>query len=305
MGMETKFIWLNGEMVEYEKANVHVLTAALHYGAALFEGMRAYRTEKGSAIFRLRDHADRLIESAEILGFRDLPFTVESVAQAARETIRANGLEECYIRPLIYLDGGAWSLNLDAGKPALMVAVWEWPSYLGEEALASGVRANVSSFIRHHPNVMMTKSKVAGNYVNSILAKTESQRLGFQEAIMLDPEGYVAECTGENLFMVKRGKIVTPSTAPILEGITRHTLFVLAADLGYEMIEQPITRDQLYAADEVFVCGTAAEVAGLSEIDFRRIGEGKVGPVTRALQNAYQDAVHGRLPRHESWCEPL
>ncbi|PWB76368.1 MAG: branched chain amino acid aminotransferase [Anaerolineales bacterium] len=301
MGIESKFIWMDGELVEYDRANIHFLTGALHYGAAVFEGIRAYKTDKGPAIFRLPEHAERLIESAEIFGFRDLPFTVETVMSAIVDTVKVNGFAECYIRPLIYFNTGTTTLNLDAGKASLGIAVWEWKNYLGEDALANGVRANVSSFTRHHPNVMMTKSKVSGNYVNSILAKTESVRLGFEEAIMLDPEGYVAECTGENLFLVRGGKIITPSTAPILEGITRHSIFVIADDLGYEVLEQPISRDQLYIADEVFVCGTAAEVVALNEIDFRKIGGGGTGPVTKAVQRVYQDAVHGRNGKYEGW----
>ena len=303
MGMESKYIWKDGELVEFEKATVHMLTAAMHYGAAVFEGIRAYKTERGPAVFRLREHVARLIESAEIFGFRDLPYTVDSISQAIKETVRANGFEECYIRPLLYLTGGAWNLNVDAGKPALMIAVWQWSNYLGEEALAKGIRANISSYTRHHPNVSMTKAKIAGNYVNSILAKTESMRLGFEEAIMLDPQGYIAECTGENLFMVRRGKIITPSTAPVLEGITRHTIHTIAKDLGYDVLEQPIARDQLYIADEVFVCGTAAECIGLSEIDFRKIGDGTTGPVTRAIQNVYHDLIRGKVAKYEKWCD--
>ncbi len=303
MGMESKYIWKDGELVEFEQATVHMLTAALHYGAAVFEGIRAYKTDKGPAVFRLREHAARLLESAEVFGFRELPYTVDTVAQAIKETVRANGFEECYIRPLLYLTGGAWNLNVDAGKPALMIAVWEWKNYLGEEALAKGIRANISSYTRHHPNISMTKAKIAGNYVNSILAKTESVRLGFEEAIMLDPQGYIAECTGENLFMVRRGKLVTPSTAPVLEGITRHTIHTIAKDLGYDVLEQPISRDQLYIADEVFVCGTAAECIGLSEIDFRKIGDGMTGPVTREIQKVYHDAIRGKVPEYEAWCD--
>lgn len=303
MGMESKYIWKDGELVEFEKANVHMLTAALHYGAAVFEGIRAYSTEKGPAVFRLREHAARLLESAEIFGFRDLPYTVDSVTRAIKDTVKANGFDECYIRPLLYLTGGAWNLNVDAGKPALMIAVWEWSNYLGEEALAKGIRANISSYTRHHPNVSMTKAKIAGNYVNSILAKTESVRMGFEEAIMLDPQGYIAECTGENLFVVRRGKLITPSTAPVLEGITRHTIHTIAKDLGYDVLEQPISRDQLYIADEVFVCGTAAECIGLSEIDFRKIGDGKTGPVTRAIQNVYHDLIRGKVAKYEAWCD--
>ena len=303
MGMESKYIWKNGELVEFEKATVHMLTAALHYGAAVFEGIRAYQTDKGPAVFRLREHAERLIESAEIFGFRNLPYTGDDITQAVKETVKANGFSECYIRPLLYLTGGAWNLNIDAGRPEVMIAVWEWKNYLGEEALAKGIRANISSYTRHHPNVAMTKAKIAGNYVNSILAKTESERLGFQEAIMLDPQGYVGECTGENLFMVRKGKIYTPSTAPVLEGITRHSIYTIANDLGYEVTEAPISRDQLYNADEVFVCGTAAECIGLSEIDFRKIGDGTTGPVTRAIQNVYHDSIRGKVAKYEGWCE--
>ena len=303
MGMESKFVWMNGGLVPYEEATIHVLTPALHYGAALFEGIRAYGTDKGPAVFRLREHMERLLDSAYVFGFRELPYTVDDVVTAVKDTVRANGFNDCYIRPLIYLDGGGWNLNVDGGKPSLSIAVWEWANYLGDEALARGIRANISSFTRHHPNVMMTKAKVSGNYANSFLAKTESVRLGFDEAIMLDPQGYIAECTGENLFIVRRGKIITPSTAPVLEGITRHTVHTIAKDLGYDVLEQPISRDQLYIAEEVFVCGTAAEVIGLSEIDFRKIGDGKSGKITREIQNVYHDAIRGRVEKYEEWCD--
>lgn len=303
MGMESKYIWMDGELVDFEKATVHILNPAMHYGAAVFEGIRAYNTPKGPAVFRLREHVERLIDSAQVFGVRKFAFTVDDIVRAVKETVLANGFTDCYIRPLLYLKGGAWNLNVDAGQPALMIAVWQWSNYLGEEALAKGIRANVSSYTRHHPNVSMTKAKIAGNYVNSFLAKTESERLGFQEAIMLDPQGYVAECTGENLFMVRRGKLVTPATAPVLEGITRHTIHTIAKDLGYDVLEQPISRDQLYIAEEVFVCGTAAECIGLSEIDFRVIGDGKTGPITRAIQNVYHDLIRGKVAKYEEWCD--
>ena len=303
MGMESKFVWMNGELVPFEKATIHFLTPALHYGAAVFEGIRAYNTDKGPAVFRLMDHAERLLDSARVFGFRNLPWTTAQVSEAIKQTVKANGFKDCYIRPVIYLDGGGWNLNVDNGKPSLAIAVWEWGNYLGEDALAKGIRANISSFTRHHPNVLMTKAKIAGNYANSFLAKTESERLGFQEAIMLDPQGYVAECTGENLFLVRHGKIVTPVTAPVLEGVTRHSIHTIAKDMGYRILEQPISRDQLYLADEVFVCGTAAEVIGLSEIDFRTIGEGKTGPVTRQIQKVYHDAIRGRVHQYQAWCE--
>ena len=303
MGMESKYVWMDGELLDFDKATVHILTPALHYGAAVFEGIRAYNTAKGPAVFRLTEHADRLLDSARVFGVREFPFTVEDIVKGVKDTVRANGFTDCYIRPLLYIKGGAWNLNVDAGKPALAIAVWQWSNYLGDEALAKGIRANISSFTRHHPNVSMTKAKIAGNYVNSFLAKTESERLGFQEAIMLDPQGYVGECTGENIFVVRRGKIITPSTAPVLEGITRHTIFTIAKELGYEVLEQPISRDQLYIADEVFVCGTAAECIGLSEIDFRTVGDGRTGPITRAIQNVYHDAIRGKVEKYESWCE--
>jgi branched-chain amino acid aminotransferase len=303
MGMESKFVWMDGELVPFEKATIHVLTPALHYGAAVFEGIRAYNTEKGPAVFRLRDHAERLIESAEVFGFRDLPFTVDQVVKGVKDTVRANGFKDCYIRPLLYLTGGGWNLNVDSGKASLAIATWEWGNYLGEDALAKGIRANISSYTRHHVNVSMTKAKVSGNYANSFLAKTESVRLGFEEAIMLDPSGYVAECTGENIFIVRRGKIYTPASAPVLEGITRHSIHTIAGDLGYRIKERPISRDQLYTADEVFVVGTAAECIGLNEVDFRKIGDGKTGVVTRAIQNVYHDAIRGKVAKYEAWCE--
>ena len=303
MAMESKYIWMNGEMVPFEKATLHFLTPALHYGAAVFEGIRAYNTAKGPAVFRLREHVERLFDSARVFGFRELPWTVDQICGAVKQTVKVNEFKDCYVRPLLYLDGGGWNLNIDNGKPSLAIAVWEWANYLGEEALAKGIRANVSSFTRHHPNVMMTKAKVTGNYANSFLAKTESERLGFNEAILLDPQGYVAECTGENLFVVRDGKVITPSTAPVLEGITRNSIFTIATDLGYEVIEQPISRDQLYIADEVFVCGTAAECIGLSEIDFRKIGDGKTGPITRAIQKVYHEAIRGKVAKYENWCD--
>ena len=303
MGMQSKYIWMNGEMVEYEKATFHFLTPVAHYGLGVFEGIRCYSTDEGPAVFRLREHVDRLFDSAKVLGFRSLPYSTEELMVAIKQTVLVNGFQECYIRPLVYLKDGGWNLNVDGGKPGIGIAVWEWTNYLGDEALVNGVRANISSFTRHHPNVMLTKAKITGNYANSTLAKTESVRLGFDEAIMLDPQGYVAECTGENIFIVRDGKSVTPSTMAILEGITRDSLIVLARDLGFEVVEAQISRDQLYLADEVFVSGTAAECIGLREIDFRVIGDGKTGPVTQALQKAFHATVHGNHPRSAEWLD--
>ena len=303
MSMKSKYLWMNGELVEFEKATLHFLTPVAHYGAGVFEGIRCYATDRGPAIFRLREHIERLFDSALVFGFRSLPFTTEQLVGAVKETVKANGFTECYIRPLMYLTDGGWNLNVDTGKAGVGIAVWEWNNYLGEEAQEKGVRANISSFTRHHPNVMLTKAKISGNYVNSILAKTESVRLGFDEAILLDPQGYVAECTGENIFVVRNGLIYTPPIMAILEGITRDSLIKLASDLGYSVVEQAISRDQLYVADEVFVSGTAAECIGLREIDFRLIGTGKTGPVTKALQRAYHAAIHGDHPRSMEWLD--
>jgi branched-chain amino acid aminotransferase len=301
----SRYIWMNGKMVRYEDATIHFMTPALHYGIGVFEGIRCYSTPAGPAIFRLKEHMRRLCDSARVLGFRDPPFTVEQLTEATKEVVAANGFHECYIRPLIYLAEGGWNLTLDTGVPHAAIAVWKWEAYLGEDALERGVRANVSSFTRHHSNVMMTKAKISGNYANSVLARTESLRLGFEEAIMLDPQGYVAECTGENIFLVRRGALYTPPSAAILEGITRDSLMVLAGGLGLRVIEQPISRDQLYIADEVFVCGTAAEVIALREIDGRTIGSGKAGPVTRMLQHEYANAIHGRHQLSPAWLDPV
>jgi len=301
MGNESKYIWMDGELVDFQKATVPFLTSALHYGTAVFEGIRCYNTAKGPAVFRLKEHMERLINSARILGFRDLPYTADQLVKATCETIAANGFGDCYIRPLIYSGGPVLSLNLDATQAKVGIATWDMGAYLGKEALENGIRAHVSSFTRHHPNVTMTKAKISGNYANSLLAKTESVRLGFDEAILLDPQGYVAECSGENLFLVRSGKIYTSHTASVLEGITRDSLFVLCNDLGYEIIEQPVSRDQLYISDELFVCGTAAEVVAIREVDFRAIGTGKMGSVTKKIQTAFHETIRGKGSRATEW----
>ncbi len=303
MSTESQYVWMDGKLVEFEKATVHFLNRTLHYGIGVFEGIRSYQTQNGPAVFRLKEHVERLFDSARVLGFRSLPFDEGEVCAAIKETIAANGFSECYIRPLFHLSSDSMGLNLDNGSVHLGIAVWEWGAYLGEEALEKGVRANVSSFTRHHLNATMTKAKITGNYPNSVMAKTESLRLGFDEAIMLDSQGYVAECTGENLFLVRNGRIITPPMAPVLEGITRDAVIQLANDLHIDVVEQPVSRDQLYIADEAFVCGTAAEVIAIREIDFRTIGAGKMGPVTRRVQHAYQDVIHGRHPLSESWLD--
>ncbi|MCE1252147.1 MAG: branched-chain amino acid transaminase [Anaerolineae bacterium] len=299
MGVE-QYIWMDGKLVEESKASMPFLNGAAHYGAAVFEGIRCYDTERGPAVFRLREHMERLVDSAVVFGFRSLPYSVDELCQATIDTVNANGLKECYIRPLIYAVNNM-GLNLDAYKAAVGIAAWEWGAYLGAEARMAGVRANVSSFTRHHVNVTMTKAKVAGNYSNSMMAKTESVRLGFDEAIMLDPQGYVAECTGENLFLVRDGKLITSPTAPVLEGITRSSVIALAKDAGIEVLELPISRDQLYIADELFVCGSAAEVIAIREVDFRTIGAGKMGPVTQKIQQIYDAAIHGKHALSKGW----
>jgi branched-chain amino acid aminotransferase len=304
MAMESRFTWLNGELIPSEKANVPFLTAALHYGIAAFEGIRCYATPAGPAVFRLPEHAQRLVGSSRTFGF-ELKWSAEEIARACVETVAANGFRECYIRPLVYVSQGGFNLSLVGAGVSLGIAVWEWNAYLGQAALDNGVRANVSSFTRHHPNVMMTKAKISGNYANSVLARTESMKLGFDEAIMLDPAGYVAECTGENLFLVRNGQIVTPQKGAILEGITRDSIVTIAHDLGYEITETVISRDQLYMADELFVCGTAAEVIALREVDFRTIGAGTMGPITRKIQQAYHAAVRGEKPAYARWLTPV
>jgi branched-chain amino acid aminotransferase len=303
MGTQSKYIWMDGKLTDYDKATVPFLNNALHYGVGVFEGIRCYSTDNGSAVYRLTDHMERLCNSAKILGFKKLPYTVEELVAATKETVNANGLKSCYIRPLIYYSGPAGSLNIDDGEAKVGIAMWEWNAYLGEEAIEKGIRANISSFTRHHPNVMMTKSKATGNYTNSVMAKTESTRLGFDEAIMLDPQGYVAECTGENLFVIRKNKIYTPGLATVLEGITRDSLITLAADLGYTVKDVLIGRDQLYIADEVFVCGTAAELIAVTEIDFRAIGTGKMGPITRKLQQEFHAVINGKHARSKDWLE--
>jgi len=297
------YTWLDGQLVKNEQAMVPFMTSALHYGLGVFEGIRCYATPRGPAIFRLKDHIRRLLESAKILGFRTLPFTQEQLEEACREVVRANQFESCYIRPLIFFDSQVKNLNLDVGWARVGIAAWYWGSYLGEEALEKGARMNISSFTRLHPNIMMTKAKITGNYANSVLAKTESARLGFDEAIMLDPQGYVAECTGENLFIVRRGVIYTPGTWAVLEGITREAIIILARDLGYEVQEAQISRDHLYVADECFVSGTAAEIVPVTEIDHRVIGNGRRGPVTYRLMQAFHAVVRGEDERYQHWLD--
>jgi branched-chain amino acid aminotransferase len=301
--MKSDTIWMDGEFIPYDEAKVHFLSPTLHYGLGIFEGIRCYETPRGPAVFRLDEHLKRFLDSTLVFGILDFPYTHGELRHAVHKTILLNGFTECYIRPLVYLEEGSLGLNLDASRPVVGIATWEWGAFLGEEAKETGVKMMVSSFTRLHPNVNMTKAKITGNYVNSVMAKTLAVRAGFDEAIMLDPEGLVSECTGENLFLVRDGVIFTPPRTTILEGITRDTVITLAEDLGFQVKEEPVTRDQLYIADEVFVCGTAAEVVAVTGIDYRTIGKGGMGPVTRKLQSTYFNTVRGEGERSEEWLD--
>ena len=301
--MKSDFIWMDGELVPYDQAKVHVVTTpTLHYGMGVFEGIRCYDTANGPAVFRLREHLQRFLDSIHILGIRDLPFTVEDLRQGVFQVLRANGFRECYIRPLMFLDGPL-GMNMDLSRPRVAIACWEWGPYLGDAAIEKGVHMMVASFVRPHPNNNMTKSKVGGNYVNSLLVKTLALRSGYDEAVILDTNGFVAECTGENIFIARHGVLYTPPVATVLEGITRDSVLTLAVDLGIPCEQCQITRDQLYIADEVFITGTAAELVGARMIDFRQIGDGKVGPLTRRLYQIYRQAVHGEHKRSAEWLD--
>ena len=297
-------VWMNGSLVAFDEARVGILTHSLHYGLGVFEGIRAYEGPSGGAVFRLREHVERLLRSAHIMEL-EVPYGRDVLEGAVLETLRANGMNEGYIRPLVWLGEGAMGL-LPADNPVeVAIAVWPWGAYLGDEGLERGIRAKVSSYTRHHPNIFMTQSKTCGNYVNSILAKREVTRLGYDEAIMLDPDGKVAEASGENVFMVRGGVLKTPPLGSVLDGITRDAVLRIARDEGVEVVEQSFTRDELYVADEAFLTGTAAELTPIREVDDRAIGEGRRGPLTEKLQSIYFDAVRGRCDRYRSWLTEL
>ena len=293
-------IWMDGKFLAWKDATVHVLTHSLHYGLAAFEGIRCYKGKTGSAIFRLPEHVDRLFDSAHI-GMMSMPYDKKQITEAIIETVRINRLEACYIRPLVYIGYGAMGVHPGDNPIRVAVAVWKWGAYLGDEALAKGMRACISSFTRHHVNVSMTRGKISGYYVNSILAKQQAKADGYDEAILLDPEGYVAEGTGENVFIVRRGVLKTTPLTSVLEGITRNSVMELARERNITVVEERFTRDEMYIADEVFVTGTAAELTPVREIDKRQIGAGSPGPITLALQNAFFSIVRGEDPAHESW----
>ena len=297
----TPKIWMNRKLVDWDKAQVHVLTHTLHYGTGVFEGIRAYETYKGPAIFRLTDHIKRLYNSAHILGM-DMPYSVEEIVQATKDTVLSTGLPSCYIRPIAYYGYGEMGLNTLPCKVDIAIACWPWGAYLGDDAVEKGVRMKISSWTRHDHNTMPPAAKTVGNYVNSSLAKVEALKAGYDEAIMLAPNGLVAECTGENIFCVRNGIILTPPlSAGALEGITQNSVTTIARDLGYDIRVDNIARSDLYVAEEIFVCGTAAEVGSVSSVDERKVP--CPGPMTRAIAQTYAKAVRGQDPRYAGWCE--
>jgi branched-chain amino acid aminotransferase len=297
---KTEKIWMDGKFVAWDDAKVHVLTHALHYGLGVFEGIRCYKTENGSAIFRLREHVDRLFSSAHIFMMK-VPFSKEEITSAIIETVKVNKMEECYIRPLIYIGYGAMGLFPKENPVNVSIAVWPWGAYLGDEGLEKGIRVKVSSFTRHHVNVDMTRGKVCGYYVNSQLAKNEAISCGFDEALLLDTEGYVSEASGENIFIVRHGELKTTPLTSILEGITRDCVIRIAGDNGIAVREERFTRDEVYIADETFLTGTAAEVTPVREVDGRTIGNGKRGSITGKLQSIFFDIVKGKNKKYDSW----
>ena len=293
-------IWLDGEMVPWREAKTHVLTHTLHYGMGVFEGVRAYHAEKGTAIFRLQDHTDRLFRSAHILRM-NMPYDKDTINQACLDVVKQNNLDSAYLRPMCFYGSEGMGLRADNLKTHVMVAAWEWGAYMGQEALDNGIRVRTSSYTRHHVNITMCKAKANGNYMNSMLALQEALECGYDEALLLDVEGFVAEGSGENIFIIRNGVIYTPDLTSALEGITRETIMHLAAEIGVEVKEKRITRDEVYVADEAFFCGTAAEVTPIRELDGRVIGSGSRGPISEKLQTMYFDQVHGRRTDKPEW----
>ena len=297
----TPKIWMNGKLVDWDKAQVHVLTHTLHYGTGVFEGIRAYETDKGPAVFRLTEHMQRLINSAKILGM-PMPYSLAELVQGVKDTVASTGLPSCYIRPIAYYGYGEMGLNTLPCSVDVAIACWPWGAYLGDDAVEKGVRMKISSWTRHDHNTMPPAAKTVGNYVNSSLAKVEALKAGYDEAIMLAPNGLVAECTGENIFVVRNGVIITPPTsAGALEGITQKSVMTIARDLGYDIRVDNLARSDLYIADEIFACGTAAEVGSVRSVDERPIP--CPGPITKAIASTYAKAVRGQLPQYAHWCE--
>jgi branched-chain amino acid aminotransferase len=298
-------IWMDGKLVPWDEAKVHVLTHTLHYGLGAFEGIRCYRCQdEKSAIFRLKEHIDRFFDSAQIGDLR-IPFSKKEISEACKETLRANQLKEGYIRPLVFIGEGAMGVYPGENPIRVAIITWSWGTYLGEGALEKGIRIKVSSYTRHHVNVMMTKAKICGNYVNSVLAKREVVKMGYDEALMLDTEGYVSEASGENIFMVKNGRLKTTPLTSILPGITRDSIMQIARAKGMPLVEERFTRDELYTAHEAFLTGTAAEITPIREVDDRTIGEGKPGPVTKQIQAAFFDVVKGKNLEYRDWLDYL
>ena len=301
----TEKIWMDGEFVDWADATVHVLTHTMHYGSGVFEGIRAYPTQRGVAVFRLRDHMERLLVSAGVF-LIDVPYTVDELVDATRELVRVNGLDDgCYIRPLVYLGYGEMGLNPMPCPVNVSIAAWPWGTYLGDDGVANGVSTKISSWRRHDPNAVPTAAKGTGMYVNSSLAKVEAIKAGYDEAILLGPDGNVSECTGENIFIVRRGRLITPpsSDSGALEGITQQSVETIARDLGYAVVYEPIIRTDLYTADEAFLTGTAAEVVPIRAVDDRPVGTGKPGPITQKLQQTYFATVRGEVDQYKDWLD--
>ncbi len=297
----TPKIWMNGELVDWDAAQTHVLTHTLHYGMGVFEGIRAYETDRGPAVFRLTEHIERLHRSAAIL-MMDLPYSVDELVQATKDTVRSTGLPGCYIRPIAYYGYGEMGLNTLPCKVDVAIACWPWGAYLGDDAVTKGVRMKISSWVRHNHNTMPPAAKTTGNYVNSSLAKVEALKAGYDEAIMLNPQGLVSECTGENIFVSRHGRLITPPLfAGALEGITQDTVATIARDLGFEVVEGELARSDLYIADEMFVCGTAAEVSAVNSVDDRPLP--CPGPMTSAIAAEYAKTVRGQVDKYKDWCE--
>jgi branched-chain amino acid aminotransferase len=298
-------IWMDGQLVEWRDAKIHVLTHTLHYGCGVFEGLRAYNTAQGTAIFRLHEHTERLFNSAKILRIK-VPFSVDEVAQAHCTVVRENKLESGYLRPLVWLGAEKLGISPIGNKVHIMVAAWQWGAYLGEDGLKRGIRVKTSSYTRHHVNVTMTQAKAVSNYTNSILANMEATQDGYDEALLLDASGFVSEGAGENLFVIKNGVLYTPDlSAGALNGITRNTIFAICQDLGLPLVEKRITRDEVYICDEAFFTGTAAEVTPVRELDRIELGTGERGPITEKIQNAFFDIVNGRNPKYAHWLTPV
>jgi len=298
---KVKKIWMDGKFVDWEDANVHILSHTLHYGLGAFEGIRCYLCDNGrSAIFRLKEHVDRFFNSAHI-GQMTIPFSKEEITKAIIETVKINELKESYIRPVMFIGDGVMGIHPMDNPVRVAIAVWKWGAYLGDDGLKNGIRVKTSSFTRHHVNIMMTKAKICGNYVNSVLAKREITQDGYDEAVILDTEGYVCEATGENIFIVENGDLKTPPLTSVLPGITRDSVISIALDRGIKVIEERFTRDELYTADEAFFTGTAAELTPIREVDNRTIGNGKPGQITQTLQNIYFDVIRGKEKKYENW----